>query len=466
MDDMNDFEQQLSAGFRRLMGPVRPVDDAAILAMITATRSRGPRLQGLFGAVQFAVTAVIVALFAGLLLVVRPLDRHEAIGPGAVSDEPRLPPVTGPAGNGLIAYERDGDIYVGDPVSGMAEAIVSGPVQDGNPVFSPDGTRIAFRRANRGWTQQDESDDHDIVVVRTYGSDERVITPEGFSNGRVYDFAWLPDSASLVVHHFRPDPQGGFIGELSVLDADGLTDPRRLPLTMCGQGFYCDVLAGMFRPPEGDRVLFSGGEGCEPPIELCAHPFVVMDPDGGNLEVLIDESRMADMGIADPTAASWSPDGSMIAFQDPVFGPNPRMSAWGGIHYVMNADGTELRRLGQLPGKDLPGWSPDGSRVAYDRLHGDRESSSIVIVDVATGVERDLEATAGSSELKTWSPDGQSILYAVDPGDETAWDLFIVDVETGVSTELPWKDAAPSWQRVALPGDPERASQSAAATGP
>ena len=50
------------------------------------------------------------------------------------------------AENGLIAYSYAGDIYVGDPVTGETTAIVTNPTYEVNPVFSPDGTRIAFMR--------------------------------------------------------------------------------------------------------------------------------------------------------------------------------------------------------------------------------------------------------------------------------------------------------------------------------
>ncbi len=48
--------------------------------------------------------------------------------------------------NGAIVFAAGGDIFVGDPVSGSSRAIVTGPEMDGNPLFSRDGTRVAFMR--------------------------------------------------------------------------------------------------------------------------------------------------------------------------------------------------------------------------------------------------------------------------------------------------------------------------------
>jgi dipeptidyl aminopeptidase/acylaminoacyl peptidase len=453
MLDMTAFEHQLADESLRIVGLPRPVDDLAVYEAVTAaTRSPKWRVESLFNVISFAASAVIVALFGGLLLIARPFDHQGASVPGGAS-EAGLPPVTGPAANGLIAYVRDGDIYVGDPETALETPIVAGPEIDLDPVFSPDGTRIAFLRVDRPWSDAGPPSDAAIVVVRPDGSDERVITPEGFAGGRVAGFAWLPDSASLVVYHDRPRPEGSgwFFGDLSLFDTDGVNEPRPLPLALCNQQFTCDGLGGIFRPPTGDRVLFSGGEGCEPPREVCAHPLVVMDPDGGNLEVLIDASRAADLGIADPTSASWSPDGSMITFGEHRRDRSPI--------YVMNADGTGLRRIAEgvwahwFGGS--PTFSPDGSRIAYERRDKDVDAIVTVVVDLETGVERELEATRSPSPFWSWSPDGRSILYRLIPEGAPATDLFTVDVETGASTALPWKLESEdwgldsSWQRIA-----------------
>jgi dipeptidyl aminopeptidase/acylaminoacyl peptidase len=51
-------------------------------------------------------------------------------------------------GNGLIAYSYTGDIYVGDPATGETTAVVTHAEYEVNPVFSPDGKRIAFIRGD------------------------------------------------------------------------------------------------------------------------------------------------------------------------------------------------------------------------------------------------------------------------------------------------------------------------------
>jgi len=56
-------------------------------------------------------------------------------------------PPFGPAGNGVIALVKDGDIVVADRPGGETRPLVAGPEDDGSPMFSPDGTRLAFLRS-------------------------------------------------------------------------------------------------------------------------------------------------------------------------------------------------------------------------------------------------------------------------------------------------------------------------------
>src|SRR5207245_2911564 len=78
----------------------------------------------------------------------------------------------------------------------------------------------------------------------------------------------------------------------------------------------------------------------------------------------------------------------------------------GGIH-VLAADGT-LRRITTDPGDDQAAWSPDGTKIVFNRFtKGDQQ----IYVMHANGGDL-TRITAGTSDASpTWSPDGSSIAF-------------------------------------------------------
>ena len=399
------------------------------------------------GLISLLILALAAGVSAGALFV----GSQERVD----REERRLPAVVGPAANGLLAYDNSGDIFVGDPATGQTTAIVTGPAIDLRPIFSPDGARIAFVRGE--WLTADAS----IVVVEADGSDERVIVPAGFPGRGIGLFAWTPDSASIVVNHdVGIGPSGG---NLSVFDASGEAAPRLLtpPLPAWPGGGHPQTsgpVTPMFRPPTGDRILS---------YDWDTGTLYVMDPDGSDVTELIRPSA-TEPQFQVISGPAWSPDAERIAFEgaDESWAPNHRWQDWR--IFVVNADGTGLTRLSSRADEVTPGrsvadgrltWSPDGSRILFDRVSIDAADMwfpltvQIMVVDVATGAEWELGApkvVAGRQDPypgRSWSPDGRSIVVLEQPGTRP----IVIDVDTGQTTQLPWEaDSPPSWQRVAI----------------
>ena len=89
----------------------------------------------------------------------------------------------------------------------------------------------------------------------------------------------------------------------------------------------------------------------------------------------------------------FSPDGTRLAFTSNRDG-NPEI-------YVMNLDGSGLRRLTNHPGIDAtPTWSPTGTQIAFTSDRGGAPSIYVVGVD-GLGLRR---LTFEHSDRATWSP--------------------------------------------------------------
>jgi hypothetical protein len=87
------------------------------------------------------------------------------------SIRPDLPTPFGVAGNGQVAYSSNNDIFLIDPITGVSRPITSGPQLESQPIYSPDGTLLAYKRM-----EADVSDDsYDLVVTDADGSNPRTI---------------------------------------------------------------------------------------------------------------------------------------------------------------------------------------------------------------------------------------------------------------------------------------------------
>jgi TolB protein len=97
------------------------------------------------------------------------------------------------------------------------------------------------------------------------------------------------------------------------------------------------------------------------------------------------------------TAFTWSPDGSRIAF----------VSA--GVVHVMNADGSDVRRLRAKPLFGDFTWAPDGRKLAFSAAAGG--DIRILVARIDGGAPRVLTSAVPGAVLPSWSPRGGSIAF-------------------------------------------------------
>ena len=115
---------------------------------------------------------------------------------------------------------------------------------------------------------------------------------------------------------------------------------------------------------------------------------------------LVGAQAAAAVGVAAPPPSSRAASGSggKIAFE----------TASGGDIYVLNADGSGLRKV--TTGLD-PALSPDGNQLAFARWGSGGEGDGIFVFDIKTGKERQV-ITAKRPRGPTWSPDGTRLAFA------------------------------------------------------
>ncbi len=193
--------------------------------------------------------------------------------------------------------------------------------------------------------------------------------------------------------------------------------------------------------PPGKIVFYSERDGNA--------EIYVMDPDGTNLVRL---TRNA----SNEFCPDWSPDGTQIAYESDRDDPNPVRcfpNCTSRI-YVMDADGTDERRLMDLPGTEGHlDWSPDGRSIVFQADRDADGKNEIYVVSAEGGEPRVVIDDGFDDTAPDWSPDGTSIAFSSDRGGSL--DIFVIGVDgtglrkivdTGISDYFP--DWAPDGREI------------------
>jgi Tol biopolymer transport system component len=127
----------------------------------------------------------------------------------------------------------------------------------------------------------------------------------------------------------------------------------------------------------------------------------------------------------------WSPDGSRLAFARQVMSPEPGSSWTSAAVYVVNADGSDLRRVTPEGWYAFnASWSPDGSALAFVNaamiVNEDHTSVTGQLTDIYTvrpdGADVRRLTDDGSSYGPVWTADGQ-LTFVHQVGSEDAAEL-------------------------------------------
>jgi len=140
--------------------------------------------------------------------------------------------------------------------------------------------------------------------------------------------------------------------------------------------------------------------------------------------------------------ASFSPDGKLIVFCSLRYAyPTNRLSAadlkrfetdpaWFGEIYLMNADGSNVRRLTHAPSYDGgPFFSADGQRIVWRRFGEKGETADVFTVKVDGSDERRLTDFGAMSWAPYFHPSGRYVIFTANKLGFANFELFLVDAE-------------------------------------
>jgi Tol biopolymer transport system component len=222
------------------------------------------------------------------------------------------------------------DRIVRSRADGSGARLISPPctgtcLGDDNPVFSPDGKKIAFERAFGPKNVNAPPTGIAIVTMNADGSDPTQLTPQKTpTTGAFQQPQWSPDGTKIA---FVAANASGNQGAIEVMNADGTNIRRLTP-------FQIDTTNPRWSP-DGTRILFSTYAN---PVQGESANLFTMRADGTDRVALTAYAG----GTLQARADAWSPDGTQILFRRAAFSGTD--TEVGGI-YILDIHTKQIRQL-------------------------------------------------------------------------------------------------------------------------
>jgi Tol biopolymer transport system component len=280
--------------------------------------------------------------------------------------------------HGWIAYAKADGLYVRQLPAGDARRVAGGPCS--SPTWAPDGTRLAFlRREGQGYR---------LLVANIAARGERSLLT-GAPGETLENPQWAPKGGWILLVRARNGAQR-HSAELWLVDA-GSAVPRKVddlgPLPKRLQAWAPDARYFAFV-----RWAKRGPE------------YAVGQPEGR-------PRRLASVGgVQDPQLA-WAPDGRHLVYASGTGLPE------SGALWLAELD-HPVRQLTPPGAIRDPAWAPSGTRICYTEGHKRHvgqtqdQKGGLHLADTQRGLGPLTHASEGTADQRPiWSPDGQRIAY-------------------------------------------------------
>ncbi len=298
------------------------------------------------------------------------------------------------------------DLFIFDTRTGDAKRVVDDPRSDRDPMWI--GGTIYFNSDRSG-------------TFNLYGYDVATAKTTPLTTSRTWDVRWPgSDHQGRIVYELNGelqllDVKTGKSGAITITVPDDGLWKRASRIAVTGQMEDWDL------SPKGERALFTArGDIFTAPIEK------------GPTRNLTQSSNAHDKW------ASWSPDGSMIAFISDKSSEEEL--------YVIAQDGStpmeQLTRGGKAK-RYAPAWSPDGKRIAFS----DKDGKVYVFTFDDRKLTEIAHATQGGIRDYVWSPRGNYLSWSADsPNGFSALYVWAArDNQVRKITDDLWNSHNPAW---------------------
>jgi Tol biopolymer transport system component len=288
-----------------------------------------------------------------------------------------------------IAFSYSGQIHLmNEDGSGRRPVTKDGGY---SPVWSPDGRRIAYMRVTAG--------KREIRLIDADGTGD-VSFVQASNHNDFQRYEWSPDGESIVYEVGDTDAQRDiWVKRVGAAAGTNLTVEPSLRFKFPAWS------------PDGREIAYQSRRQTVDAVEY--NGIFVMKANG------TDERALTSGGKRDPFMSPvrgpdgstigaagydqipvWSPDGGRVAFE--------RINSLGiwQVHVVNSTDGGGMITVG--PGGN-PQWSPDGKTIAFGLGFG--ANQEVHLYDVTAANTTQLSFPGQKARVPVWSPDGSRVLY-------------------------------------------------------
>ncbi|NQZ01517.1 MAG: M28 family peptidase [Bdellovibrionales bacterium] len=138
---------------------------------------------------------------------------------------------------------------------------------------------------------------------------------------------------------------------------------------------------------------------------------------------------------------SYSPDGKYVAFSsnrhayepgvDEAMAKRMKLDPSYGLEiYIMNADGSGVKRLTNTDGYDGgPFFSPDGKRITWRRFAKDGHTAEVYTMNIDGSDKKQITKMKAMSWAPFYHPSGDYLIYTTNIHGYSNFELYIVDAE-------------------------------------
>lgn len=138
---------------------------------------------------------------------------------------------------------------------------------------------------------------------------------------------------------------------------------------------------------------------------------------------------------------SWSPDGKLVAFTSNRRGYEGQLTeeekknfeidqAYLNDIYIMNADGSDVRRLTTAPGYDGgPFFSPDGKRICWRRFSPNGALAEVWTMNIDGSDQKQLTTLKAMSWAPYYHPSSEYLIFTTNRHGFANFELYLIDAE-------------------------------------